>query len=87
MRHGGLGRAGHPACGPGLGGTGLPPLAPGLRNIRLHLSALVDDVARTAFMVELPIGILTSFIGVPFFMFIFKSGVNKGATHDPGKGC
>ncbi|EDS10480.1 hypothetical protein ANACOL_03082 [Anaerotruncus colihominis DSM 17241] len=41
---------------------------------------LVDDVARTAFMVELPIGILTSFIGVPFFMFIFKSGVNKGGS-------
>ena len=34
--------------------------------------AIVDDVARCAFPVELPIGILTSFIGVPFFYFILK---------------
>lgn len=41
---------------------------------------LVDNVARTTFSVELPIGILTSFIGVPFFLFIFRSGIQKGGT-------
>lgn len=41
---------------------------------------LVDNVARTTFSVELPIGILTSFIGVPFFLFIFRSGIQKGGA-------
>jgi len=34
---------------------------------------MVDNVARMAFTVELPIGILTSFIGVPFFFFIYRN--------------
>ena len=33
---------------------------------------LVDDIARLAMSVELPIGILTSILGVPFFIFIFR---------------
>ena len=39
---------------------------------------IVDDVARCAFAVELPIGILTSFIGVPFFYFILR--YNRGGN-------
>jgi iron complex transport system permease protein len=39
---------------------------------------MVDNVARTAFTVELPIGILTAFIGVPFFFFIFKYNTKRG---------
>lgn len=31
---------------------------------------LVDDIARTAFSMEIPIGILTSIIGAPFFIII-----------------
>lgn len=31
---------------------------------------LVDDVARTAATVELPLGILTSFIGAPVFVYL-----------------
>ena len=31
---------------------------------------LVDCVSRAASMVEIPIGILTAFIGAPFFLFL-----------------
>ncbi len=33
---------------------------------------LVDDVSRLLMSVEIPIGILTSVLGVPFFIFIFR---------------
>ena len=33
---------------------------------------LVDHIARSLLSIEIPIGILTSIIGVPFFLFIFK---------------
>ena len=33
---------------------------------------IVDNVARLALSVEIPIGILTAILGVPFFVFIFK---------------
>ncbi|HBC93621.1 MAG TPA: ABC transporter permease [Pelotomaculum sp.] len=36
---------------------------------------LIDDVARCLGSVEVPLGILTSLIGVPFFIFIFKKNV------------
>jgi len=35
---------------------------------------LIDDVARTAISVEIPIGILTAIIGVPFFLFLLAGG-------------
>lgn len=38
---------------------------------------IVDNIARLAMTVEIPIGILTSILGVPFFIFIFKYN-NKG---------
>lgn len=33
---------------------------------------LVDDIARNVTVTEIPIGILTAILGVPFFVFIFK---------------
>lgn len=36
---------------------------------------IVDDIARLALTIEIPIGILTSFLGVPFFVFIFKKNM------------
>ena len=33
---------------------------------------LIDNLARLIATVEIPIGILTSILGVPFFIFIFK---------------
>ncbi|OBR93901.1 putative ABC transporter permease protein [Clostridium ragsdalei P11] len=35
---------------------------------------LVDDVARCAFSAEIPLGILTSLIGAPFFIFLLIKG-------------
>ena len=36
---------------------------------------LVDNLARMMLSVEIPIGILTSILGVPFFIFIFKKNM------------
>ena len=36
---------------------------------------LVDNLARLLLSVEIPIGILTSILGVPFFIFIFKKNM------------
>lgn len=36
---------------------------------------LVDDVSRLLLSVEIPIGILTAVLGVPFFVFIFKQNM------------
>lgn len=34
---------------------------------------LVDDFSRTLFTVEVPIGIITSLVGIPFFMLVMKN--------------
>lgn len=50
----------------------LVPVSIGLGAIFL---LVVDDVSRTLFATEIPIGILTSFIGAPFFIYlIMKDG-------------
>ena len=36
---------------------------------------LVDDVARMLYSVEIPIGLLTSILGVPFFVFIYRKNM------------
>lgn len=36
---------------------------------------LVDDLSRLVLAVEIPIGILTSILGIPFFAFIFKKNM------------
>jgi iron complex transport system permease protein len=33
---------------------------------------LVDDLARMAATVEIPLGVLTSFIGAPFFLYLLQ---------------
>lgn len=35
---------------------------------------LVDDIARSIFSIEIPLGILTSLIGAPFFMYLLLKG-------------
>lgn len=35
---------------------------------------LVDDIARSAFVMEIPLGILTSLIGAPFFVYLLIKG-------------
>ena len=36
---------------------------------------LVDDVARMLYSTEIPIGLLTSILGVPFFAFIYRKNM------------
>lgn len=35
---------------------------------------LVDDIARLAATMEIPIGILTAFVGAPFFVYLITRG-------------
>jgi len=35
---------------------------------------IIDNICRTALMVEIPIGILTAIIGVPFFLYLIRKG-------------
>jgi iron complex transport system permease protein len=38
---------------------------------------LVDDLARCLGSVEVPLGILTAILGIPFFIIIFKNSVKE----------
>lgn len=38
---------------------------------------LVDDIARTAASTEIPIGILTAFVGAPFFIYLMVKGGDR----------
>ena len=67
-----------PHAGRALTGPNFRRLIPVSAILGSTFLLLVDDVARTAFTMELPIGILTSFLGVPFFFFIFQSSRKKG---------
>ena len=35
---------------------------------------VVDDVARCSFPMEIPLGILTSLVGAPFFLYLLMKG-------------
>jgi len=35
---------------------------------------LIDDLSRTLFSVEIPLSILTSIIGAPFFIYLLRKG-------------
>ena len=41
---------------------------------------VIDDIARMLLSVEIPIGILTSILGVPFFLVIFRR-TSRGWNH------
>jgi iron complex transport system permease protein len=55
-----------------LGGPDHGRLLPMSALIGAIYLLLVDDIARTATVAELPIGIITSLIGVPFFALILR---------------
>ena len=38
---------------------------------------LVDDLARTLAATEIPIGILTAFVGAPFFIYLMVKGGDR----------
>ena len=41
---------------------------------------LVDDLARTLAATEIPIGILTAFVGAPFFIYLMVKGRRPPVT-------
>ena len=41
------------------------------------LLLLVDDLARCLTAVEIPIGILTAFVGAPFFVYLMVKGEDR----------
>ena len=47
-------------------------IAKDLLSIGAVFLLVIDDICRCCFMPEMPIGIMTSVIGIPFFLFIFK---------------
>jgi iron complex transport system permease protein len=34
---------------------------------------VMDDISRLTFSFELPIGVITSLVGIPFFIFVLKN--------------
>jgi len=39
---------------------------------------IADDLARTAFIYEIPVGVITTLLGAPFFAYLLKSKSKKG---------
>lgn len=61
-----------PHLGRAIVGPNYRVLLPTTMAIGAGFLLLVDDIARMAMSVEIPIGILTAILGVPFFIFIFR---------------
>jgi iron complex transport system permease protein len=57
-----------------LVGPSFPILLPASLLLGGAFLLLVDTVARVAFPIEIPIGILTAIIGAPFFVFLLARG-------------
>ena len=45
---------------------------------RSHLLVLVDDLSRAAFGVEIPLSIITTLIGAPFFWLLLRTTRSSG---------
>ena len=52
-------------------------LLPGAAIFGAFFLLLVDDVARNLLAVEIPIGILTAFVGAPFFLYLMMRGEGR----------
>ena len=66
-----LGRSSHPPHRPHDRGAGPCPAAPGHHPDLGHPTCLaVDVIARNLTMYEIPIGIITSIVGAPFFIYL-----------------
>ncbi len=62
-----------------LVGPNFKDLLPASTFLGAFFLLIVDDVARCAFSVEIPLGILTALIGAPFFLYLLMKG-KKGWT-------
>lgn len=49
-------------------------LLPASISVGASFLLIMDNIARTAFLVEIPIGILTALIGAPLFLLLLKKG-------------
>ena len=52
-------------------------LLPASLSIGASFLLLIDNVSRTALAIEVPIGILTSIIGVPIFLYLLRRGYSE----------
>lgn len=58
-------------------GNDLRYLLPAAALIGAAFLPVTDDIARTALTSEIPIGILTAFVGAPFFLYLIMGGGKK----------
>ena len=58
----------------GLVGADYRRLLPASMLLGAAFLLIVDDIARMATTAEIPIGILTAFVGAPFFMWLITRG-------------
>lgn len=49
-------------------------LLPATISVGAFFLLFIDDICRTAFPVEIPLGILTAIIGAPFFIYLLRKG-------------
>ncbi len=63
-----------PHIGRALVGPDHKKLLPVCLLIGAAFLLLIDDIARVVASVEIPIGILTAIVGIPFFVFLLKRG-------------
>ena len=68
----GLGGAGDTACRPDDFRPESPLAAPDKYGVGAVFLLVVDDIARTATPLDIPIGILTGLIGAPFFAYLLR---------------
>ena len=52
-------------------------LLPASLSIGASFLLLIDNISRTAIAIEIPIGILTSIIGVPIFLYLLRRGYSQ----------
>lgn len=61
-----------------LSGSDYRVLMPAAMLLGATFLLLVDDIARMITASEIPLGILTSFVGVPFFLYLIRKGGKTG---------
>jgi iron complex transport system permease protein len=67
-----------PHMGRMLVGSDHKALLPASLSIGACLLLVVDDLARTLTTADLPLGVLTAFVGAPFFVYLLRRGRKMG---------
>ena len=66
-----------PHLGRALVGADFRALLPASALLGASYLLVVDDVVRNAASVEIPIGILTAVLGVPFFLAVYRASSRR----------